>query len=322
MPTPNQYPLSVVITARNDDYGGNLINRINTSLKVLSAWAEQLQRHIEMIIVDYNPVVGKKLLADELNNVNNTYFEARFIIVPVSGQGHEKTPLREYLAKNIGIRRARGEYILATNPDIIFSRDMIDFITSKLEPGCYYRADRFDLKLSKFPENLNINKILTLCRKNAYLRLGQYKNAALTFKYQAIEMIKYLKSIIRHPKRLLPPKNKEVASPIHTNASGDFLLMHRDLWEKLKGYDESTIGATCTDGYLLHCAYCFDMPQQIIPFPIYHIYHNFGRQGRPEIEYQEYRRNCEAMIKTKIPYHLNGQDWGRATDKFQEVAWQ
>jgi hypothetical protein len=51
------------------------------------------------------------------------------------------------IAKNVGIRRARGRFVLATNIDIIFSTELIDYLaTRRLEAGRLYRVDRHDIQ--------------------------------------------------------------------------------------------------------------------------------------------------------------------------------
>ncbi|MGA3235071.1 MAG: hypothetical protein ABSG03_02110 [Bryobacteraceae bacterium] len=58
----------------------------------------------------------------------------------------EALPLYQMMAKNAGIRRARGRFVLATNIDIIFSDELVGFLAQrKLEPRRMYRIDRHDV---------------------------------------------------------------------------------------------------------------------------------------------------------------------------------
>ena len=51
----------------------------------------------------------------------------------------------EYVGKNIGIRRARGEFVLAANADDILSEALVSFISKgALNYGAYYRAALLD----------------------------------------------------------------------------------------------------------------------------------------------------------------------------------
>ena len=47
------------------------------------------------------------------------------------------------IAKNVGIRRASGEFILATNIDVIINQKLYEFISQKkLKEKTIYRCDR------------------------------------------------------------------------------------------------------------------------------------------------------------------------------------
>ena len=57
-------------------------------------------------------------------------------------------PIFEYIAKNVGIRRANGEFVLVTNPDVLYNRPLLSlFAKRRLERDRYYRADRYDVLL-------------------------------------------------------------------------------------------------------------------------------------------------------------------------------
>ena len=54
----------------------------------------------------------------------------------------------EFIAKNVGVRRARGTYVLTTNCDVFLGRHVIEALAARaLEPHVLYRAARHDLKL-------------------------------------------------------------------------------------------------------------------------------------------------------------------------------
>ena len=52
-------------------------------------------------------------------------------------------PLFQMIAKNVGIRRARGEFVLATNIDVLFSDELMVRIAQRdLRADRLYRCDR------------------------------------------------------------------------------------------------------------------------------------------------------------------------------------
>jgi hypothetical protein len=57
----------------------------------------------------------------------------------------ERIALFEYLAKNVGVRRARGAFTLVTNPDVVLGDAVFAWLAAGgARGGRYYRADRFD----------------------------------------------------------------------------------------------------------------------------------------------------------------------------------
>jgi hypothetical protein len=144
--------LSVVVTARNDDHGGNLLGRMQA---FVNGFLNQCARHrvpAELIIVEWNPLEDRPGLAEALHwNAAHEFCDVRILEVPNELHRrfeHWRTlPLYQMIAKNAGIRRARGEFILATNIDILFSDELMSFIAArKLERGKMYRIDRWDIE--------------------------------------------------------------------------------------------------------------------------------------------------------------------------------
>lgn len=165
----NQPYLSVVVTARNDDHGGNLLGRMQA---FVNAWIGQAKRHglsSELMVVDWNPPGDRPPLMDALKWPSDTGpCEVRFIEVPPDihsrYQHAAALPLYQMIAKNVAIRRSRGQFILATNIDIIFSDELVRFLAERrLEPGRMYRMDRHDV-MSDVPVDGSVDEQLDYCR--------------------------------------------------------------------------------------------------------------------------------------------------------------
>jgi hypothetical protein len=70
------------------------------------------------------------------------------------------------IAKNVGIRRSHGEYVLATNLDIICSSDLMRFFARhKLIPEVMYRMDRYDVSRD-LPRDAPVDDLLEFCSKH------------------------------------------------------------------------------------------------------------------------------------------------------------
>jgi hypothetical protein len=172
MPTtvtnPNEPYLSLVVATRNDDHGGNLLGRTQI---FLDGWLTQARRYnipSELIIVEWNPPPGRAPLAEALRwPADFGPCAVRFIEVPA--EVHQRyqhaagLPLYQMIGKNVGIRRARGRFVLATNIDILFSNELASFLGARrLEENRMYRVDRYDA-MSDVPPDAALDEQLAYC---------------------------------------------------------------------------------------------------------------------------------------------------------------
>jgi len=147
----------------------------------------------------------------------------------------DRIPLFEYIAKNVGIRRARGEYVLATNPELLYSEDLTEFLASRrLSPDCFCRVDRYDVSAPVALE-WDTREQLSFCARHVSkinIQGGTIElvrpPVGLGRMSLPMQMILYRFSHMRRKPR--------IEDRLHTNASGDFFLMLRDHWHKLRGY--------------------------------------------------------------------------------------
>lgn len=163
--------LSLVVAARNDDHGGNQLGRMQA---FLNGWLAQCKKHglsSELIIVEWNPPGDRPSLTEVLRcPADPASCSVRFIQVPPEiHQGYRYAsvlPLYQMIAKNVGIRRARGKFVLATNVDILFSDELVQyFAEGHLHPGRMYRIDRFDV-MRDVPADDLVEEQLAYCRSH------------------------------------------------------------------------------------------------------------------------------------------------------------
>ena len=179
---------SFIVTGRNDSYDGNFNERLSIALRRnIKSFPEA-----EFIFVEWNPYLDHPLVCTKLKNL----FGDRIKYYVVHPKYHKYycniDGFLEYPPKNVGVRRATGEYLCCTNSDIIFCPDLVNTLkTKKLDPAILYRATRIDIS----PEYLHV----------------------------------------AFP---LPKEHKLEENYGPTNAAGDFLLMHRDLWFETTAYCE------------------------------------------------------------------------------------
>ena len=206
----NEFYLSIVAVSRNDDHGGQLLFRMQA---FVSGVIEQSKRHdvpIELIIVEWNPPADRPLLSEALK-VPQDKGPCEVRIIRVSKELHhtlncsENLPLFQMIAKNVGIRRARGEYVLASNIDIIFSDELFAYFKKrKLKPGIIYRVDRLDIP-SNIPELVPFEKVLAFCSGNFFRINGRYGTKILQSK--SSKKIVNMKALIKKLLRKCTSKN-------------------------------------------------------------------------------------------------------------------
>lgn len=168
--------LSIVVASRNDDHGGNLLRRMQIFVDGLLAQCRRHQLSAELILVEWNPPADRPRLAQALRWPDDTG-PCQVRIIEVSQRIHRRyrhakeLPLFQMIAKNVGIRRSRGQFVLATNIDILFSDELMEhFAARRLAPGRLYRMDRHDADPC-VPLLVPVEEQLAYCRQHL-LRLN------------------------------------------------------------------------------------------------------------------------------------------------------
>lgn len=304
--------LSVVATSRNDNHGKNLLYRMQMFVDGFIAQCKKHDLFAELIIVEWNPPPNTLPLAEALRFPQDKG-PCIIRIIRVPPEVHlmfahaDKLPLFQMLGKNVGIRRAKGDFVLATNIDILFSDELIKFMKNHLQPGHLYRVDRLDVP-EILPQTNSFNEILKFCFQN-YFRINgrngtvtkkkeNFSESWITYfrKFQQIlkkiqqpQVIKRLYwflrrnfiSFIKHFICFFYPRNSLI---LHTNACGDFTLLSQESWNQLKGYPEWCMYSWHLDSILVHQAQQHGIKHHCLSLkmPIFHIEHDLGSGYSPE----------------------------------------
>ena len=123
------------------------------------AWIEQAKRYgldSELIVA-----VGEPLSSALRSPTDTEPCDVRFIELPM---------VSPMVAKNAGIRRARGEFLLSTSIDTLFSDELVRFLASReLARGRLYRIDRGDFILMAREHWLDVRGYAELDRSPRHL---------------------------------------------------------------------------------------------------------------------------------------------------------
>jgi len=342
--------LSIVLTGRNDNYGGDFNERLQNMVAWLTFWIEGFEIPAELVVVNYNPVADNPSLADVIDWPGNRQFlTIRMITVPsdvhqqFKNSAIRKTvPLYEYIAKNIGVRRANGTFILSTNPDVVYNPDIFKMIArGKLRKNRYYRTDRADFTpddsfyngagWQEYVSQIQANTFCLFLRGFTY-KLPEGANLQKDlWRYRLINKLRLLKNlnmvyIEGIANRFSWPVTYDwVPLKFHTSCSGDFMLMHRDHWHELHGHPEDTYLAIHTDALFVSMCGAHGLKESVLSPLIYHQDHERryeaeGDQEDPSIRqmFNYFQSEGKAMLEMGQAKDYNGPTWGLGTEKLPE----
>lgn len=217
--------LSIICSCRNDNYGENLLDRIYYFLRSI----DRFTIPIEIIIVEWNPLEDYELLSSIISKWNtHVNFKHDIKIITVSNKNHNEfinnfnynepsRSFQEYPAKNVGIRRSTGKYILQTNPDIFYPLDTIRFIE---------RLVSYEIN-SLVTCGVPRGKRIDLLEVNHFTSMLDHKKQT--------EIDKTL--LIMDDKS----KQSKYIKKINSGALGDFMIFKKEHAIKIKGFKECPI---------------------------------------------------------------------------------
>lgn len=134
--------ITAVVVGRNDDYMSDFALRLRATI----AWNMKYLAD-EVIFVEWNPPPDRELLSTDL--VKQFKCLRAYVVPAEIHQAICKNPkvaLLEFHAKNVGIRRATSEWIVATNADAVFGPDLVNTVLgTELSEEVVLSAHRFDI---------------------------------------------------------------------------------------------------------------------------------------------------------------------------------
>ncbi|EKX31568.1 hypothetical protein GUITHDRAFT_122241 [Guillardia theta CCMP2712] len=144
--------VSFVMVGRADDLRGDYVSRLANSIQLIQKYS--LLHHVEseIVVVEWNPFQGQPALSAVLRQFTSPAPPAppiRIITVPNSFhrkvQGDTNQTFFEFMAKNVGARRARGEFVLVSNGDVVFNQHVFRALSKKLlDRDAYFRIPRVE----------------------------------------------------------------------------------------------------------------------------------------------------------------------------------
>jgi hypothetical protein len=255
---PRPY-LTVVIPSRNDDHGGGMRERMIACVHGLLDQSRKHRLRAELVLVEWNPPVDRPPLASVFDWSRRQGVDARVVTVPPERHRRwphsEKVNVHVLAAWNVGIRRARGDFVLCTSADVLLDDELARFLASEtLEPDAMYHIDRTDVAPEVARESSTEDRVRA-CAEKVLAAAEPVRN--------------------EFPRGLGIPD-------LHLSAPGDFALLSRDRWHALGGYPEFDILGVGVDILFCYLAQHAGAREVVLrpPMHLYHIDHS-RQWGRP-----------------------------------------
>lgn len=371
--------LSVVLAARNDSDAA--LKRLAQGVAAWIAQAKRTGLEIEILVVEWNPPADRPPLEKCLPTGADKCLVG---IITVSPEVHQACPAGdksdffEHLALNVGLARARGQFLLATRPGVLPSSEMADFLAGRgLQPSTLYRCDSWEIDLPEGagsasacvePENM---RLLRIHRRRETLDFDKGKvvlhfqrplavwweslNPILNFSIFFIDMLgEFAKQVFHRLRggdgrgcagyaaegRLL--LRKALCTPVfilnkgryqfrarrnawlyfkphHVNACGDFLLMERELWQRLRGFPEFQGDSRNVDVvFFLGVLSANDARERVLSWPL-RVFRISGGESDgacshdvPAMDYFAAVKMADERSQQPRPGPFNGEEWGLA----------
>lgn len=335
--------ISFVATSRNDNHGGDMLKRMTIFVRGLIHQCNKYKLRCELIMVDWNSPNENELLDQVLPKVSTTdYLSIRYIIVPPEIHHQyrfsESLGLYQMIAKNVGIRRAKAEFVLCTNVDLLFSDELFSELSKRnLKKGKFYRANRCDIPAT-INENDSVEDQLIFCKNNILKRLGKPAQFAVIYDEKGV----FFKSPVFNPllKFLTWLKPKLISTDevklrsMDSDACGDFTLMSKVDWERIDGYLELEMYSLHIDTMALYAAIAQGIEQVIFPQEActYHIAHGGGWEPgnaveqlqfyhkRPSLDWWVVEAAGRQIIRDKSNFEMNSPTWGLKDIELREIV--
>ena len=249
--------LSAVVVTRNDNYGGDLNDRATYCLNSL------INTFDEVILIDWNSPNNRPLLWDIDQNIKFKGNLKHIVITPeiasmLTNEDPNAQVCCETLGRNIGIRRATGDYIVSTNIDVIAPRrDQLEkTINNDLNQKTFYTISRRHIEWKDIEEFHG--------GERKYNEWEELRNHLI----ENSEERKYEEKVVDGDDYSI------------VNCCGDFQLAHRDIWDEIRGFEEELIYVLYSDTNVQKKAVKHGFELKAIYSPaLFHIYHGKGGGG-------------------------------------------
>ena len=354
--------ISLVFACRDDDYGGQLKERIGCFIGYLAHVDRAFPGLFELVVCDWNPPSPEASLREgyDWSGLGQVTF------VTVEPELHDKyvgssrRPILDYIARNVAIRHAKGQFVCILNQDIFLTWGIFELLAERrLSTRHFYRADRCDFH-PDFKTMAALERVEDYAFRHCFAvhrRHSPQDEAIMVPVDTGCPVGEWQGSRGFNGDRVLANKGivfceegrldaaREQLGPngklgrnlsdferetyyrrfcLHTNAAGDFIIAPRRAFEEIHGFVETPDFYLHLDSYAIVQLYAAGYEQAILVLPhaVFHADHDCsGRLGRPEsMDFPEHEKVWSKILMGEIPPQINGPDWGLQRYDLQTIA--
>jgi hypothetical protein len=298
---------SIVVVGRRDNFSTGFEARARNFLTALQLHIKKVPlADAEVVFVDY---AGNQSLLHEIFDFPK--LRIRWVIVPEAA--HRRLMRRmngsisflEYVAKNIGIRRARGKFVLTTNPDDLLSADFFELIAQRqFNTALLYRAMRWDSRNSTTQTASELVQGLSEPWEMATWDVNQRCRPTGP-------MFAVIDSMASYDTKIFPC------------GAGDFILLSKKMWGAVEGFNEFPANANVDMVFLGRMFKFVPGFGQLIMGPLI-LHQKLVKKNMflPSVKNQdeliaEYA--CSGVC-SKCGAFAENADWGLGSEVFREVV--
>ena len=314
------------------------MTRMRLFVRGLLHQAKKHKVECELIMVEWNPPADTLPLKDVLpGSEGNEYLDIRYIVVPHELHSRykvgERMPLFQMIGKNVGIRRAKGQFVLCTNVDLLFSDGLFSILADGgLNKEAYYRANRCDIP-AKVEEDWPMEKVFQYAEANIIRRLG--KDERFLYLPQDQNVGTVITRWLNNTAAAFYVRKRpwEVRwMQLDTYACGDFTMMTKEAWIDIQGYLELDLYSIHIDSFGILAAASLGYRQVVLPPDActYHIDHYSGWESmtplekisfwnkKPGLGYDLLWDTARTVLSEPQKFNINPENWGFADIELEE----
>jgi len=236
-----------------------------------------IEHHDEVIFVDWKTVNGEGVISNIKHNLPQTG-KLKYIQVPKEFLKEKYSHIANYtiiesIGRNIGIRRATNDYIISTN---------IDIVTTPLDDSI-----------------LNENTFYTVPRRDVdesfHLSFGDYQSL--------------YNSLWENRDGYRPKERFETDDDKWSliNCCGDYQIGHKNVWNQMKGFEESVLFGCGIDTNVMKKA-SFYSNIQVLDHYVFHL--NHGKSGERDEDESVPPMSDQKEIIKDFKETTNSENWG------------